>query len=697
MTPTIRWGGPIPLAIIAASVVTCLILTLAFVAIGVWQTDIFGQGLWSVVLRDQALTLLAVAALGTAMCIWVVPMPGLRGWPSLVAMATFWTCATCGVGATLAVLSIAAVCLVAGHATLRLGGVSEPVDPVLGMVSGLGVVTLLLVAAGLAHVQMVFVFWLCLLAATAAIALSASLRASIRGSFADLMAPSAAWTVPRAMIAWLIMFAWFFYAANAALPERFWDALAMHLLIPSQIATFGHWAYDPGLFAFALFPLAGDYLFAFAMSLGGESAAKVTNMFLLAGILLSLHRLVLTFSSAIWAELGILLLLSMPVALLSSSTVMVENLISLFAIGAIQAVFLVKSKQPRQAVLAICIFVSALASVKLHGVVIAVPIFVITIVLLQYRRLTAMDSVAIGTFSLFFGFLGFAQYLYAYYRTSNPFFPLMNNVFHSPLWPSVPFEDLRWQGHLTWNLVYQMTFYSSRFMECFDGAMGFTILGLLLPGVVATILKPRFTPVIALVVAGLYFVVIAVQIQYIRYFYPVMPLLVIVCVYGMQAIPGRAVRAFAGASGMVLAIMGLLALPSGAWTLRAADLSAVYKGSVRHAMLTQQVPTRLAVGVINAFGLTNPRVVFGGEPYGGLLQGTPIYTNWYNRDLGSRLTAAADTEAVRLVLQAERADFIVASPASVDQTEAKIVAYADRWGDRVSLIGGVALWRIDPR
>ena len=146
-------------------------------------------------------------------------------------------------------------------------------------------------------------------------------------------------------------------------------------------------------------------------------------------------------------------------------------------------------------------------------------------------------------------------------------------------------------------------------------------------------------------------------------------------------------RLAGGTIAAAVAVLGCFVLPSGAWTLKAADLRADYDPVARHAMLVEQVPTPLATETVNAIGSGLPRVIYGGEPYGALLRGTPIYTNWYNRALQSAVVAAADPDAVTAVLDRQRPDFVVAQPASSDPSERRVVGYAEHRGRRVATIG----------
>jgi hypothetical protein len=688
-------GDPSPSRLTLFGIMLSLLAMALVTGAGLWWSDVLTQPLWSDQLELQTAMLLLLAAVATAVCILGVPVGSLRGWPGLATIAAMCSVAICGTG-VLATGLIAACCFIAGHAVFLAAGVRGRVDPVFCAVVGLGVLMLLLVAAGLSHVPMLPAFWLVLIA-SAALLLSQKLRAQIRASLPHPATPIAPWGVARTACAALIMFALLFYMAQAALPERFWDPLAMHLLIPTQVAVFGHWGYDPTQFAVAFFPLGADYLFAFAYALGGEAAAKLINVLALLAILLLLADIVRSCCGTKYVELGTLLLLSMPVTLLCTASTMVENVLCLLVLAAVRALLLMEEMPQRLPLIALCVLLPAMAAVKLHGAVAAVPCTAIALMRLHYRNLSRTDWVAVAVVALVAGVLGLSQYANAWYSTGNPVFPMMNELFRSPLWPATAFEDARWQGHLTWDLLYQMTFHSGAFMECYPGAIGFAFMALLLPGIGTTVVVPKSAPVICLAVAAVYLAVVLPQVQYIRYMYPVMPLLLVPCTHGLAVLGTQEwCRRVGGTIAAAVAILGMFVLPSGAWTLKEADLRAAYDPVARHAMLQEQVPTRLATETVNAISTGLPRVIYGGEPYGAFLRGTPIYTNWYNRTLQSALLDAADINAVTAVLDQQRPDFVVAQPTSTDPTERRIADYAERRGRRVATIGTVTLWQIAP-
>ncbi len=673
-------------------VAATMLAMLPVLGFGLWRSGMLAQDLWSPLLVRQALVVLGVAACGTAVALHAVPRPW-RGWPALCALAGLGAAAALGIGASLAAGLIVLCCLVAGQALLLAAGQPDRTDPVLCATTGLGAIMLLLVAAGLVHLPTGPACLLIPAACLGALGLSPRLRSSLRAAIAGgPAAPAEPWPLSRAVVAGLILAALLYYAANAALPERFYDPLTMHLMIPTQALTFGHWSHDAARFSLAYFPIGADQLFALGLALGGEPAAKAVNLLALAGILLLLHAIIRPMAGARLAELALLLLLSLPLTLLLATTAMVEMLLALHILAATRAVLLLRSERPSAPLVALAVLLPAMAAIKLHGVVAAIPLLALALVPLR-RQLRPLATTGLLLTATLAAAAGAAPYAYAWLRTGNPVFPLLNDIFRSPLWPATRFEDLRWQGHFSWRLLYRMTFDSRSYLEADNGAIGVTLMLLLLPGIAATLLVPRRTPLVALAVAAVSIAAIAPSVQYIRYLYPVVPLLLIVCAHGLATLP-RAAAALGAAIPALSVGLGIALLPSAGWVLKTADLRAAFDPAARHAMLAAQAPTRLAVETVNAIGGPKPRVLFGGEPYGAFLRGTFLYAAWYDRTLNAALYAAADPAAVATILAAERPDYAIAVPDSADPIERKVATWAAAHGTRIPQAGPVGLWRI---
>jgi hypothetical protein len=197
-------------------------------------------------------------------------------------------------------------------------------------------------------------------------------------------------SVVEAVCAAILLFEVLYLTANAAMPERFYDALAMHFLIPTQVATFGRWTHDPTL-AFAFFPIGADYLFSFAMALGGEPAAKLLNLSALLLTAALLHDIVREEHGARHASLAVILFLGIPVTSIVTASLFVENTLCLLTTVAYRLLLLQRRREGRAALVGLAVVLPALAAVKLNGVLVAASVAVLAAAAQDYKVLRRRD------------------------------------------------------------------------------------------------------------------------------------------------------------------------------------------------------------------------------------------------------------------------------------------------------------------
>ena len=152
----------------------------------------------------------------------------------------------------------------------------------------------------------------------------------------------------------------------AALPERYHDALAMHLVIPRALELFGRWNFDVADNVWAVWPLGGDLLFGWAYVLAGEAGARLLNLALLlmtCGLVIEAR-----FVSRAASMAAVAAFMLMPLTIVETGSLFVENALALFLAAAI--VFASRlARNPAQGVAAIAIALGGAVVVKLYGVV----------------------------------------------------------------------------------------------------------------------------------------------------------------------------------------------------------------------------------------------------------------------------------------------------------------------------------------
>ena len=132
---------------------------------------------------------------------------------------------------------------------------------------------------------------------------------------------------------------------------------------------------------------------------------------------------------------------------------------------------------------------------------------------------------AILVLAAILAFLALHSYVLAWRVTHNPFFPILNGLFCSPMFPCRNIVDPRWQhGVGLWSYA-TMFFRTSQYGEVSDLTAGLQYLMLLPFGVV--LLFRRAPALDAIVISApmlLFGAAMFSQVQYLRYLFPVAPL-----------------------------------------------------------------------------------------------------------------------------------------------------------------------------
>jgi hypothetical protein len=472
------------------------------------------------------------------------------------------------------------------------------------------------------------------------------------------------WTGAFAAMLAFLLFAQIVYAS---LPERYADALALHLVIPTTMDAIGRWHFDVRTHVMAVAPMAADLGYAIAYLLGGESATKLLNftiLLLISGFVFAVSRR----ASSTRFALGLTcLFVSLPVAFIETATLFIDNTLTVFLVGAIVVAFHVLRKgrySGRLAVIASLLCAAALAT-KLPAVFLAGPIGLAVVVLAALRVRGRFLPVLLAIIVLIAG-VGLWPYLHAYILTGNPVFPLSNAIFKSPFYPPVNFVATSYPPSLSPATLFHMMFDSHKYIEGSDGVIGFQFLVFAFAVASCILARPKTSTSIYIAI-GLFFIfIISANTQYIRYIYPVFPLLLI----GLTSIysppdKGDRLKTYSNRS-LYLAMfccaaLNVVFLPSAGWILSNFDIRATALTSEKQAVLRRDTPIRLLIPIINDLAGTKARVGFLSAPYAAGLQGTPLVADWYNMDfLGPISSVHTTADASRLLHRFKLTHLIIA-------------------------------------
>ncbi|WP_445492895.1 methyltransferase domain-containing protein [Rhodopseudomonas sp. RCAM05734] len=675
---------------------------IACVALGIFglvRSGLLAEVLWQPSLIQQTQFLFAgVAAAGIAACIVAVRLR-LRPETVLGLLIVLIAAALCGPAPAAIVLAflLSSWCLGA-FLLSRAGTVTNNLPAVVTIVAGWAVFAIGFALLASVPVNTTATHTL-ILAVPIALALArpgirSDFRAGTAAAFTRLQSPNRPGLAYLAGLVFTVVIL-SFHLAMVALPERYFDAMAMHLYIPSYISAHRAWSYDVANYAFAYTPIGADMLYAHMFLLQGEAAARLLNFTAFAFTCLVTFQIAARCcarSSAIWA---VALLVSVPLTLIESATLFVENTAALFITTTVLVLIAANFRIRIADYLAIIILIAAASAVKLHGAIVAALLGPLAAFLL-FRTRTAPRPLARFAIITAAG-IGAAlwPYLYAWTKTGNPVLPLFNNIFKSPFFPPVEFVDSRWIGKFSPSFLYDATFATGGFVEAYNGALGFTFLVFLAAGIFAAIQRRDR---IALFCGGFglfLIVMLSVKTQYLRYLLIFFPLLVVVVAVAIDHL--RQIRLMRFPLAIVIAAVALLnvyKMPAGGWILGVSDLRACCSENLRRQLELGQAPERIANRILNEAAGPLAKVLYVGNPFGGLLTGIAIYSAWYNTAFGTEFASVTTEEQFASLMTRVRPTHVVFDTSGLSALEKSAGLYLSAKATLLNRIGRLAIYQL---
>jgi hypothetical protein len=390
------------------------------------------------------------------------------------------------------------------------------------------------------------------------------------------------------------------HIAVAARPEVGHDALAMHLQIATEMYRDHRFRFDVGKRVWAVMPLGADFLYAATFQIGGEAAAKATNLAAFGLLVAWIARLargservpcaIATALAAVFA--------SMPLAFAETSTLYIENYWAAMLIGATVLAERAAREHDVDWGLASLWLAAGAMQAKVIGLLWVIPLSLGLAWALRVR-LRTLDRRQIAALVAVLAVAAW-PYANAALRTGNPVFPFMNALFQSPWFNTdQSFNNTRFNAPLTWRTWYDMVVDSGRFLEGAGGAPGLQWL-LLFPACLVLLRRTQWPTVLPLLaLAGVFFVATWTQMSYLRYLYPAFALLTVVAVRILAPmVRKRGVVAFALA--LPLVAMNLELMPSGGWWNSSFCLACGYDAEARARYADRYAEQRRLVAWLNA-------------------------------------------------------------------------------------------------
>lgn len=631
--------------------------------------------MWQVLPAGRFGESLLLAALAASMA-W--PLRRWRGWAWADAIALVWALALVALTGVLPALAVAA--MVAAAAALG-GLVVGRAQPLLALLAGLAMLATLIGWTLPLPVHRWWAYWPLL-------ALVIGLRRRFLCAQASLAIAS--WrrrvdAAPRAA-AWSVMLLGL-ASAGAWLPTMQYDDLAYHLGLPWQLLLQGRYALDPTHQVWALAPWAGDVLQAIAQVLARQEARGALNAVWLLATAAGLMRLggLLGLDSGMrWVAVALFASLPMVAALLGGMQTELPATAVLVAL----AVVVLDDQQPcnpRASLITGALLFGLLCALKpLHGAT-ALPLIAWGAWRVRRQLGWPWLPYALATVAVVAG----SSYTYAWLLTGNPVLPLLNGLFHSPYFGAYNFNDGRWQAGLGAGLPWRLTFDTARYLEGWNGGIGFVLVALAGAWVVA--LADVRTRALA-ICATLALALPLLPLQYARYVHPGMVLLLVAMVAAVsRALPARpALWLLAGICTLNLAFQA-----NSQWFLHTGAIKRSLVALGRDGPLFERYAAerRLAAAIRDQAPHTGRVLLLDqAAPRQAELAGRGLTTAWYAPQLeAARVAADRDPggAAWAALLRRERIAEVVLRPATLLPAQR---AGLDRVGATHELSVGEAQW-----
>ena len=453
------------------------------------------------------------------------------------------------------------------------------------------------------------------------------------------------------------------YFIYTLLPELGYDALVYHLFIPVQMSSIHTWGFDVNKYIWAVFPLLGDWIFSLTYMLSGETATRIINLlFILIGA-----RLIYLFScelniSKLSQYLCVAIYFSNPLTFAMASTLYVESIWGAYFMAATLMIIQLLSSKSTYSIkkyTLIALMLGFSAAAKMATLVLTPIILLITILLTpifsKKNRSTAFISL------ILFCLVGLIPNITAWIKTKNPFFPILNNVFTSPLFPNFKFTPPHSEP-ITWNLLFDLTFKTGKYLESIPGGIGFHLI-LFFPIILAAAIfygkeNKKFLTLLTICIFGV--ILIFITTSYLRYAYPLFTMLALCVVASTEIIkPSKFLLTILRFFIILIAIFNIVFLTAGAWNYRTFNFPAIISKEKQRQYLMQMNSLRIAVEVVNQLNINNNPVGCFTQPLLAGLKSEALIPNWYNEKFQNEALAAKDASDMSSLLKKYNINYVI--------------------------------------
>lgn len=459
----------------------------------------------------------------------------------------------------------------------------------------------------------------------------------------------------------LILSLFISYFILSLIPQHTFDALAHHLYIPNYIKHNVYFDFDVNNYLFSVFPNTATWINSIIFILGGNefSLSFLATIYIIF-ICLIIRQILLSYEiNEKIIYYIILIFLTTPLTLTLSISLQVDLLWSLFFLASFYCLLLAtkKIKDCSSYILLSALFYSFAVSTK-HQALLASPVYLIYFLYNYKNFLRKVSIILLTKIILIFLIIGLSTYFEAWYKTGNPIFPWMNEVFKSPFYPLENFKH--YKESFAYNLIYLFTFFPEKYFAGTVGSFGFQYL-ILFPLILLIYLfnlkKTNYSFI--LLSALIIFCFIFYVTSYLRYVFPAFILFLIFFGISLNTINTNKLSSLNHKvliSFITLTIIiNILFITSAHWGFR----NFTYKDIFNVEEFNKKVSIKYLASKINQLNIFNENVIFFSSPFGSVLNAKAIYVNWYNPSIVKKINQTKNQDDLLKILKEYEIKFII--------------------------------------
>lgn len=453
-------------------------------------------------------------------------------------------------------------------------------------------------------------------------------------------------------------------------PSVGFDDNVLHLRLWTELTQFHFYSFDIEHQIWSVAPFAIDLLHTIISLASSSDARGALNIAMLVMLLRAIWIVSSSFlDRSIDKALVLLLFCSTPILSNLLTTLQTELFLALLATLGVKVLLEEKTSYSNSRSLAVLAAAALCAATKLPGMVLGFTFVAAYVPILLREKISFQQDPRAFRPALYILLLviltatALQSYLYSWYVSGNPLFPLYNEIFKSPYFAIRNFSDPLYQKGFSFESFWSIFYNTSAYYESGDFVAGFQYLYLLPFGLLALIFNKslKIPSKVSMILPTLGFgLAMFAASQYWRYLFPVVPLASVI-VGALLYKTANSSRIFNLAMRCVFGffiVTNLFFLPGVTWFF-SSPAQIAYTSQGKLALTETIAPSKSLTAFISK-DANNPSVLYDpNATLGATLLGKPIYVNWYAPKQREEYDEIKTQEDVLNLLERKKIDYVV--------------------------------------